>query len=138
VKDPADDLADDALDVNIESVASLAQQNDLPVPNLDMASIAASTIKTTFPPPRPGPTYNAEADPWTAGNRSTWAGSPTTPRVGGASATASILSSGLPAHWWKGLEQINVTIHGQQGLFFNRFTLYSVHSYSRGTTVLRR
>lgn len=36
------------------------------------------------------------------------------------------------------MEQVNVTIHGQQGMFFSRFMVYSVQSYSRGVTVLRR
>jgi len=36
------------------------------------------------------------------------------------------------------MEQVNVTVHGQQGMFFNRFMVYSVQSYSRGVTVLRR
>lgn len=126
-------------DISIESVVSLAQQNNLPVPTLDVSSltsIAPSTIKSTFPPPRPGPVVDATDDPWGASNRA-WVDANATGAAAGP-ATASILSSGLPPHWWKGLEEVNVTIHGQQGLFFNRFTVYSVQSYSRGATVYRR
>ncbi|PVF93930.1 hypothetical protein CPB86DRAFT_789597 [Serendipita vermifera] len=134
-------LAQEGKDVSIENVASHAQQNELPVPNLDataLSSIATSTVKTSFPPPRPGPTYNSEPDPWTT-SRGVWAGtSGITANVTTGLASASILSSGLPPHWWKGLEQVNVTFHAQQGLFFNKYTLYSVQSYSRGAAVYRR
>ena len=123
------------VDATIENVVSLAKDNQLPVPNLDTSAlntIAVSTVKSTFPPPRPGPVYNTEPDPWTVGSRGGW----DTARAGNA--TASILNSGLPPQWWKGLEQINVTIFGQQGPFFNRYTVYSVHSFSRGAAVHRR
>jgi len=126
-------------DISIESVVLLAQQNNLPVPTLDISSltsVAPSTIKSTFPPPQAGPAVDATEDPWGIPNRA-WAAANATGAAAGP-ATASILSSGLPPHWWKGLEEINVTIHGQQGLFFNRFTVYSVQSYSRGAAVYRR
>jgi sorting nexin-8 len=135
----------------LAAVQALAQKNELPHPTaLDITALQSSTIKATFPPPSRGPTtagiapgvpapaYSTEPDPWSAASRGLWNTSNGTVPVGGAPATSSILSSGLPPQWWKGMEQVNVTVHGQQGLFFNRFMVYSVQSYSRGVTVLRR
>ncbi|KAG8822978.1 Sorting nexin mvp1 [Serendipita sp. 400] len=132
-------LAQQDQGISIENVAKLAQQNELPVPSLDasaLAAIGSSTVKSSFPPPRPGPVYNPDPDPWTLPSKGTWSGG--SPIADAGHATASIISSGLPPHWWKGQEQVTVSIHGQQGLFFNRFTVYSVQSYSRGPAVQRR
>ena len=141
-------------DVSIENVASLAGTNELPTPSLDMEamnSISTSTIRTTFPPPpimRPTPGYNPEADPWTNVSRglnaSASAGNagdpkPFPPRSNSNSALASsILSTGLPPSWWKNQESITVTVHGQAGYIFNRYTLYQIQSFTRGTPVQRR
>ena len=51
---------------------------------------------------------------------------------------SSILSTGLPSSWWKNQESITVTIHGQAGYIFNRYTLYQLQSFTRGTPVQRR
>jgi len=137
-------------ELTIDAVHALAQKNELPIPTtIDVTTLQSSTIKSTFPPPSRGPTaaagmspgasvpaYSTEPDPWSAASRGLW-NNGILP-IGGVPATSSILSSGLPPQWWKGMEQVNVTIHGQQGMFFNRFMLYSVQSYSRGVTVLRR
>ena len=137
----------------IDAVKVLAQKNELPVPTaLDVTALQSSTIKSTFPPPHrgpagapssPAPAYSTEPDPWSAASRGLWNATNGVPVPGaagsaGVPATSSILSSGLPPQWWKGMEQVNVAVHGQQGLFFNRFMVYSVQSYSRGVTVLRR
>ncbi|KAG8818633.1 Sorting nexin mvp1, partial [Serendipita sp. 399] len=98
--------------VRIENVAKLAQENELPVPSLDASALAivgTSTVKSSFPPPRPGPAYNPDPDPWTTPSKGAW--NDRAPDSGGGHATASIISSGLPPHWWKGQEQVTVTIH---------------------------
>lgn len=51
---------------------------------------------------------------------------------------SSILSTGLPPLWWKNQESITVTIHGQAGYIFNRYTLYQIQSFTRGIPVQRR
>ncbi|KIM25405.1 hypothetical protein M408DRAFT_210488 [Serendipita vermifera MAFF 305830] len=136
----------------LDAVTSLAQKNELPTPTaVDVAALQSSTIKSTFPPPIrgatgggpppsvPAPAYSSEPDPWSAASRGIWNAANGIPTAGGGvPATSSILSSGLPPQWWKGMDQVNVSIHGQHGLFFNRFMVYSVQSYSRGVTVLRR
>jgi sorting nexin-8 len=139
-----------AKEPTLDAVQTLAQKNELPQPAaIDITALQGSTIKATFPPPSRGPVtaavvrgipvpaYSTEPDPWSAATRGLWNTNGTVP-VGGAPAASSILSSGLPPQWWKGMEQVNVTVHGQQGPFFNRFMVYSVQSYSRGVTVLRR
>ncbi|KAG8777436.1 Sorting nexin mvp1 [Serendipita sp. 405] len=99
-------LAQQDQGISIENVAKLAQQNELPVPSLDasaLAAIGSSTVKSSFPPPRPGPVYNPDPDPWTLPSKGTWSGG--SPIADAGHATASIISSGLPPHWWKGQEQ---------------------------------
>jgi sorting nexin-8 len=138
-------------ELTLDAVQTLAQKNELPTPTaLDITTLQNSTIKATFPPPSrgpatagvapglPAPAYSTEPDPWSAASRGLWSTGNGALPTGGVPAASSILSSGLPPQWWKGMEQVNVTIHGQQGMFFNRFMVYSVQSYSRGVTVLRR
>ncbi|KAJ7247656.1 hypothetical protein B0H12DRAFT_1124939 [Mycena haematopus] len=139
-------LAQAGKDVSIEQVAALSQQNTLPEPALDLSRLPPSA--STFVPNNyrqnsgpgiraPVPTY-ATDDPWNTNSRV--AAPPSTgfevpqenPVVG---LPSSFAGTGLPSHWWKKQDNVNVTILGQQG-FIMRFMVYEV-SY-RGTSVPRR
>ncbi|KAH9840265.1 uncharacterized protein C8Q71DRAFT_484009 [Rhodofomes roseus] len=143
-------LVQSGKDVSIERVAQLAQDDELPVPTLDLASLPSSN--STFGPySMPDPprsiaprSYSAE-DPWSVPKypSSAITSPPITngagPGAGGVTngATSSIAGTGLPKEWWRKQETIHVNILGQQGFLLNRYLAYEVTS-DRGAPVPRR
>lgn len=120
-------------DLSIERVAALAQDNALPIPDLDLSSVAASTSAFTYPSSSPAPirapvptrSYTTE-DPW---NISKFANTPAGISGSGSitnGVTSSISGTGLPKDWWKRQEAVNVNILGQQGFILNRYLVYEV------------
>ena len=123
-------------DISIERVASLAAEDNLPVPVLNLNAIQPSTISSPYSPYRQGtirssvPSYPTE-DPWNIPRYSGSTGAPSdvnAPRsattMNGASSTLS--GTGLPKDWWKKQETVTVIIEGQQGHLLNRYTVYEI------------
>lgn len=117
-------------DLSVERVAALAQENSLPVPVLDLDSLASSTSgfgQYESPPihaPVPVRGYSSE-DPWSVSKLSNAA---STNGVGSINngAPSSIAGTGLPKEWWKKQDAIHVNILGQQGFLLNRYLVYEV------------
>ncbi|KAI0705182.1 hypothetical protein BC835DRAFT_1314811 [Cytidiella melzeri] len=136
-------LAQNGKDLSVERVAALAQEDALPIPNLDFSSIAPSS--SAFSPygsagiraPVPTRSYTND-DPWSASKFS----NPSAPtrNEGGSltnGATSSIAGSGLPKDWWRKQETVTVNILGQQGFLLNRYLVYEVGT-DRSPPVPRR
>ncbi|CAL1715044.1 unnamed protein product [Somion occarium] len=138
-------LAQSGKDLSIERVAALAQENALPVPDLDLSSLTSASTFNGFPSPPPAPIrapvptrgYTSE-DPWSIGKL---VNAPTLSEPGPDSFTNGITSSisgtGLPKDWWKRQESITVNTLGQQGFILKRYLVYEV-STNRGAPVPRR
>lgn len=116
-------------DLSIEMVAALAQENNLPVPQLDLASLAPSVSAFGQPQseiraPVPTRAYSATDDPWSVQKF------PSAPEVPNGSlvngAPSSISGTGLPRDWWKKQETVTVNVLGQQGFILNRYLVYEV------------
>ncbi|KII87354.1 hypothetical protein PLICRDRAFT_112871 [Plicaturopsis crispa FD-325 SS-3] len=137
-------LAQSGKDISIEQVASLASQNTLPEPSLNLNALESST--STFSAPynyarqdsgpairSPVPAY-ATDDPWSTARYST-----TVNTTGGITngAPSNVAGTGLPKDWWKRQETININILGQQGFILNRYTVYEITS-ERSAPVTRR
>ncbi|KAL5513289.1 MVP1 [Sanghuangporus vaninii] len=132
-------LAQTGKDISIEQVASLAAQDALPVPSLDLGAIAPATSTfssrrdsmVTSPHDAMQPTYSSD-DPWqrvtdtNGGNASLVNGAP-----------SSVSGTGLPREWWRRQERVQVQLIGMQGFILKRYMLYAVAS-DRGTPVSRR
>ena len=135
-------------DLSIERVAALAQQNELPVPTLDLSALALSAaaaggfsaFRNTPEMRAPAPTraYTTD-DPWSV----TRPPAPpsitpngTTGSLNGASAPSNIAGTGLPSNWWKKLESVTVNILGQQGFILNRYLVYEVSTEVRAGVLL--
>ena len=135
-------------DLSIERVAALAQQNELPVPTLDLSALALSAaaaggfsaFRNTPEMRAPAPTraYTTD-DPWSV----TRPPAPpsitpngTTGSLNGASAPSNIAGTGLPNNWWKKLEGVTVNILGQQGFILNRYLVYEVSTEVRAGVLL--
>lgn len=111
-------------ELSIEHVASLAAQNSLPVPSLDLDAVGpqgASSRRGTV-----SQEYRVVAqasysqdDPWQ---------NPEAEAVGSLTngAPSSISGTGLPRDWWKRQEQVQVRLAGLHGFVLNRFMLYEV------------
>ncbi len=121
-----------SLDVSVERVAALAQENALPEPTLDLASLPASN--STFqdimqmPPQMATRGYSTE-DPWASKFTTPNAppkSSPTFNQTNGA--PSSISGTGLPRDWWKKQETVFVNVLGQQGFILNRYLVYEISS----------
>lgn len=119
-------------DLSVERVAALAQDNALPIPDLDLSAVAPSTSAFSYPSspppiraPIPTRSYTTD-DPW---NISKFNGAPTGGSGSGSVAngvTSSISGTGMPKDWWKRQETVNVNILGQQGFLLNRYLVYEV------------
>lgn len=132
------------VDVSIEQVAALSSQNTLPDPTLDLDRLQPSTSifaptptayrRDTTQTIRPTvPAYSD--DPWSTNRYSTL---PPAPQAYGSSApglppvptastgASSVAGSGLPDFWWQGLENVKVTLLGQQGFILNRYVVYEI------------
>ncbi|EMD38933.1 hypothetical protein CERSUDRAFT_151694 [Gelatoporia subvermispora B] len=135
-------LAQSGKDISIERVALMAQQNSLPEPNLDLATLAPTSGFTPYssggaaarsPVQR---AYSTE-DPWSTTRYPAATG--TTNGAGSLNngAPSSISGTGLPKDWWKKQENVYVNILGQQGFILNRYLVYEIAT-DRGTPVPRR
>lgn len=122
-------------DVSIERVAALAQENALPVPSLDLESLASSASNFSHYPgvesPHPAPTRGFSADdPWNVPKfpNATVISPSATNGVGSVSngAPSSISGTGLPKEWWKKQETVYVNVLGQQGFLLNRYLVYEI------------
>ncbi|PIL25125.1 hypothetical protein GSI_13014 [Ganoderma sinense ZZ0214-1] len=135
-------LAQSGKDVSVERVAALAQENALPEPALDLASLPASN--STFqdimqmPPQMATRGYSAE-DPWAS--KFTTPSAPPKPSSAFGNqangAPSNINGTGLPRDWWKKQETVFVNVLGQQGFILNRYLVYEISS-DRGAPVPRR
>lgn len=120
-------------DISIERVAALAQENALPVPNLDLDSLAPSTSGfgqyTSSPRGLPSRAFSTD-DPWSVPKfPSATVASPSADGNAGSvlnGAPSSISGTGLPKEWWKKLETVYVNVLGQQGFLLNRYLVYEV------------
>lgn len=128
------DLETSLVDINIEQVAVLGAQNNLPIPslNLDALQPSASAFSSPYSQYRQNtirssaPSYPTE-DPWNIpryGAHSDLNPPQSATTINGASSTLS--GSGLPKDWWKKQETVDVTIEGQQGHLLNRYTVYEI------------
>ncbi|KAI1793531.1 hypothetical protein LXA43DRAFT_1001149 [Ganoderma leucocontextum] len=135
-------LAQSGKDVSVERVAALAQENALPEPALDLASLPTSN--STFqdimqmPPQMATRGYSTE-DPWASKFTTPSAPPKASPAFGNQTngAPSSISGTGLPRDWWKKQETIFVNVLGQQGFILNRYLVYEISS-DRGAPVPRR
>ena len=121
--------------MSIEQVASLAAQDALPVPSLDLGAIAptASALSSSQPyrsdstivSPRPmgHPSYSSD-DPWSRVTETTNGGNPSLTN----GAPSSISGTGLPKDWWRRQERVQVQLVGMQGFILHRYMLYSIAS----------
>ena len=119
-------------ELSIERVAALSKENALPVPSLDLKSLAPST--SAFSPyggaeiraPVPTRSYTTD-DPWKT-PKYTNPTAPETQENGGLlnGATSSISGTGLPREWWRKQETVTVNLLGQQGFLLNRYLVYEV------------
>lgn len=130
------------LDVSVERVAALAQENALPEPALDLASLPTSN--STFqdimqmPPQMATRGYSTE-DPWASKFTTPSAPSKPSPAFGNQTngAPSNINGTGLPRDWWKKQENVFVNVLGQQGFILNRYLVYEISSDVRGLTRVR-
>lgn len=118
------------VDVSIERVAALAQENTLPVPILNLGSMAAGSsgfgqYQPVVHAPVPTRAYTSD-DPWTIPKYTTSTINGATSAVNGA--PSSIAGTGLPKDWWKKQQTVHVSILGQQGFLLNRYLVYEVSS----------
>ncbi|PAV19659.1 sorting nexin mvp1 [Pyrrhoderma noxium] len=135
-------LAQSGRDLSIEHVVSLASQNDLPIPSLDLEAIAPSTssfaASDRFRKDSTGTRAVSQAsysvDPWQTPRFSDNNGTDTSIING---APSSISGSGLPRDWWKRQDHVQIRIQGMQGFILNRYMLYEISS-DRGASVSRR
>lgn len=109
-------------------VAALAQENALPIPQLDLSSLASTTSGFGQYPSEiraPVPTRAYSEDPW---NVPKFPSAPAVPANGSLTngAPSSISGTGLPRDWWKKQETVTVNILGQQGFILNRYLVYEV------------
>lgn len=120
-------------DLSVERVAALAQENALPVPQLDLGSLGPSTSgfgqyqipSQPIRAPIPTRAYTAD-DPWSV-QRTTSTTTATTNGAGTqANGVSSIAGTGLPKDWWKKQESVNVNVLGQQGFLLNRYLVYEI------------
>lgn len=124
------------LDLSIEQVASLAAQDALPIPSLDLEAIVPTTSSfspqpayrrdsssvTTPPRAMAQPSYSSD-DPWqtsripetNGGNASLTNGAP-----------SSVSGTGLPRDWWKRQDRVQVQMLGMHGFILNKYMLYAV------------
>lgn len=120
-------------DLSVERVAALAQENNLPVPSLDLSSLVTSTssfghypnIVADIRAPVPTRAYTSD-DPWSVSKVPT---ATPVPNGGGSlvnGSSSSISGTGLPKDWWRKQETITVNILGQQGFILNRYLVYEV------------
>ncbi|KAH7105765.1 hypothetical protein BKA62DRAFT_826193 [Auriculariales sp. MPI-PUGE-AT-0066] len=125
-------IAQAGQDISIERVAALAQENAMPDPSLDLSGIAASAFNN-FGADTNTSTYTAPDDPWTMPINNALpdiiSGLPTP-----ASAT---IGTGLPMDWYRRQESVSITLHGQEGFFLSRHTVYEITT-DRGAPVHRR
>ncbi|TCD71838.1 Sorting nexin mvp1 [Steccherinum ochraceum] len=134
-------LAQSGKDVSIERVAALAQDNALPLPDLNLGALSAGTstfnaYQPTVHAPIPQRSYTSD-DPWTTAKFTA-----PQPSTNGSSSIvnggpSSIAGTGLPKDWWKKQEVIHVNTLGQHGFLLNRYLVYEVSS-NRGASVPRR
>lgn len=107
-------------------VAALAQENMLPAPELDLASLAPSTSAFGQYPVEvraPAPVRAYSEDPW---NVPKFPGTSTiTPNITNGT-TSNIAGTGLPREWWRKQDNVTVNILGQQGFILNRYLVYEV------------
>ena len=106
-------------------VDALAKENALPVPQLDLASLAPSSGFTQYQPEirAPMPTRAYSEDPWSVPQL------PSAPVQNGSisnGAPSNLSGTGLPSNWWKKQETVAVNILGQQGFILNRYLVYEV------------
>ncbi|KIP08833.1 hypothetical protein PHLGIDRAFT_116958 [Phlebiopsis gigantea 11061_1 CR5-6] len=132
-------LAQSRGDLSVEMVAALAQDNALPVPQLDLSSLAAGGSGFGQYPSEiraPVPTRAYSDDPWSVPKFPSAPGVPTNGSLA-AGVTSSISGTGLPSNWWRKQESITVNVLGQQGFILNRYLVYEV-STDRAPPVPRR
>ena len=126
------------LDLSVEQVASLASQNALPIPTLDLDAIQTSTSSmspaifrsTSGVPVAPSPIRAPTQPPFSSDDP--W----TTPRFQGDGAVPSLINgapssisgTGLPKDWWKRQERIQIRMTGLQGFILNRYMVYEISS----------
>ncbi|KAI0343075.1 hypothetical protein BDW22DRAFT_1228914 [Trametopsis cervina] len=141
-------LAQIGKDLSIERVAALAQENDLPVPSLDLSSLTSS--QSAFGPydneapviraPIPTRSYTSD-DPWNVSRFPNPEPAAPTATNGDGSLTngapSSISGTGLPKDWWRKQENVTVNLLGQQGFLLNRYLVYEVGT-DRAPPVPRR
>ena len=126
-------------DLSIERVAALAQQNELPVPTLDLSSLASSTpgysaFRNAPEVRAPAPTraYTTD-DPWQVAKPAAPPSiTPNGSSLNGVGAPSNIAGTGLPNSWWTRLESVTVNMLGQQGFILNRYLVYEVSTEVRG------
>ncbi|KAI0924710.1 hypothetical protein AcW1_006749 [Taiwanofungus camphoratus] len=127
-------------DVSIERVAALAREDALPVPSLDLSSLASSApaFGPFSGPIRAHAPRGFTEDPWNVPKF------PSTPAAGANGvgslhngAPSSISGTGLPKDWWKKQETVYVNVLGQHGFLLNRYLVYEI-STDRGAPVPRR
>lgn len=125
------------VDLSVERVAALAQENNLPVPSLDLSALAPSNSAfgqydtegtTAIRAPIPTRSYTTD-DPWSIPKFP--AAFPPAPAVNGDGslingAPSSISGTGLPKDWWRKQETVTVNILGQQGFILHRYLVYEV------------
>lgn len=130
------------LELSVERVALLAQQNALPVPDINLDTILASAFGA-YPSSSETPRipivrgYSAD-DPWTlpsqpSGTISNGALGSAEAEAAGASSLAhgapsNFSGTGLPKYWWKKQETVFVNVLGQQGFLLNRYLVYEISS----------
>ncbi|KAI0953926.1 hypothetical protein AcV7_007318 [Taiwanofungus camphoratus] len=133
-------LAQSGKDVSIERVAALAREDALPVPSLDLSSLASSApaFGPFSGPIRAHAPRGFTEDPWNVPKF------PSTPAAGANGvgslhngAPSSISGTGLPKDWWKKQETVYVNVLGQHGFLLNRYLVYEI-STDRGAPVPRR
>ncbi|KAI0923941.1 hypothetical protein AcV5_009337 [Taiwanofungus camphoratus] len=133
-------LAQSGKDVSIERVAALAREDALPVPSLDLSSLASSApaFGPFSEPIRAHAPRGFTEDPWNVPKF------PSTPAAGANGvgslhngAPSSISGTGLPKDWWKKQETVYVNVLGQHGFLLNRYLVYEI-STDRGAPVPRR
>jgi sorting nexin-8 len=106
-------------------VDALAKENSLPIPQLDLSSIATPAGFAQYQPDirSPLPTRAYSEDPWSVPNL------PSAPIQNGSisnGAPSNISGTGLPNNWWRKQETVTVNILGQQGFILNRYLVYEV------------
>ena len=109
-------------------VAALAQDNALPVPQLDLSSLAPGGSGFGQYPSEiraPVPTRAYSEDPWSVPKFPSAPGVPTNGSLANG-VTSSISGTGLPSNWWRKQESVTVNVLGQQGFILNRYLVYEI------------